>query len=344
MKSENLTSGRFDSRFQTRPNCLRATCGTLSHWQFGIARGAIALLLNSATADEADVKETKPAVQAVEVKPADSKPVDAKQVLDVFEALGNLVDDIAAVAAGAPIMADPLEQQFAPQVQLVVSTELHFVQKVCQPTAKQYESLKLVGERAAKSTVRKIAQVQKKMQQGVRPGEQFDWPDPRNVIAEMLAQEVAVTMSAEQAERYQIELTKRTEARKRVALLNLVSKIDRDLLLTTEQRTKLSESLTTNWKSTWAQQLEVFVYGDQFAPVLPDDQVLPFLNEKQKTIWKSAPKNQNQIWGFIGFGFMQGAAMIEEVMDVEAAAEQKAEEKEDQPDSKPQDSQKEEGT
>ena len=339
MKSENLTSGRLDSRFQPRPNFWRRSFGTLIQWQIEIACGAIALLLNTAIADEADVKEAKPAVKTVE-----AKPVDAKQVLEVFEALGNLIDDVAAVAAGVPIMADPLEQQFAPQVQLVLNTELHFVRKVCQPTAKQYESLKQSGDRAAKSTVKKIAQVQKQMQQGVRPGQQFDWPDPRGVIAEILVKEVAMLMSAERAEQYQFELTKRTEARKRVALLNLVSKIDRDLLLTTEQRTKLSESLTTNWKSTWAQQLEVFVYGDQFAPILPDDQVLPFLNEKQKTIWKSAPKNQNQIWGFIGFGMMQGAEMIEEVMDVEAAAEQQAEEKEDKSDSKPQDSKKVEGS
>ncbi len=294
-------------------------------WRVGLVCGLVAVMGTSASADEPEVKAAKPA----------AKPVDAKQVLDVFEALGNLVDDVAAVAAGAPIVADPLEQQFAPQVQLVLNTELHFVRKVCQPTAKQYENLKLVGERAAKSTVKKIAQVQKKMQQGIQPGQQFDWPDPRSVIAELLAKEIAVTFSAEQAERYQWEVTKRAEARKRVALLNWVSKLDRDLLLTTEQRTKLSESLATNWKSTWGQQLEVFVYGDQFAPILPDDQVLPFLNEKQKTIWKSAPKNQNQMWGFIGFGFMQAGVMIDEEAVI---IEEKVEKKE----AEPQDSEKKE--
>jgi hypothetical protein len=282
----------------------------------------VALLLASASADEPDVNVAKPAAKAVE-----AKPVDAKQVLDVFEALGNLVDDVAAVAAGAPILADPLEQQFAPQIQQVMTSELLFIQKVCQPTAKQYESLKLVGDRASKITLKKLAQVQKKMQQGIQPGQQIDWPDPRSVIAEMLSKEVAATMSAEQAERYQRELTKRAEARKRVALLNLISKIDRDLLLTTEQRTKLSESLATNWQNAWGQQLEVFVYGDQFTPVLPDDQVLPHLNDKQKTIWKAAPKNQNQIWGFIGFGFMQGAVMIDEALNVEEGVEEKGEEK-----------------
>ena len=153
---------------------------------------------------------------------------------------------------------------------------------------------------------------------------------------------VASTLSAEQTERYQVELTKRSAARKRVALFNLVSKIDKDLLLTTEQRTKVSESLEKNWKSEWGQQLEVFVYGDQFSPILPDDQVVPFLNEKQKVIWKGLPKNANQIWGWLGMGFIQGGVMIDgDVMMIEENVEEKAEEKKD---ATPQDSKKEEGS
>ncbi len=324
----------------TSPTRERGTSGITTRGCFiprlrvGLVCGLAALLLTSASADDPAVQETKPAAKAVE-----AKPVDAKQVLEVFEALGNLVDDVVAVAAGAPIAADPLEQQFAPQVQLVVNSELHFMRKVCQPTAKQYESLKLVGDRAAKNTVRKIAQVQKKMQQGVQPGQQIEWPDPRSVVSELLVKEIAATLSVKQAEQYQLELAKRADARKRVALLNLVAKIDKDLLLTGEQRTKLSESLTTNWKSAWVQQLEVFVYGDQFTPILPDEHVLPFLNEKQKTIWKSAPKNQNQFWGWMGFGFMQGVAIEEDGVIIEEKVEEKAD---DKMDAEPQELKKEE--
>ena len=306
----------------------------IPRWGVGLVCGLVALLMTSASADDSAVQETKPAAKAVA-----AKPVDAQQVLEVFEAFGNLFDDVAAVAAGAPILADPLEQQFAPQIQLVVNSELHFVRKVCQPTPKQYESLKLVGDRAAKNTLRKIAQAQKKMQQGVQPGQQVEWPDPRSLISELLAKEIAATLSAEQAERYQLELVKRAEARKRVTLLNLVAKIDKDLLLTAEQRTKLSESLTTNWKSTWGQQLEVFVYGDQFTPILPEERVLPFLNEKQKTIWKSAPKNENQFWGWMGFGFMQGVATEEDGVLIEEKVEEKADDKRD---AEPQELKKEE--
>lgn len=313
----------------------QATDGMVRAIVAGFVFGAVTFLLSPASADELEIKEAKPPAKAVE-----AKPVEAKQVLEVFEALGNLVNDVAAVAGGAPIAADPLEQQFAPQVKLVLNSELHFVQKVCQPTPIQFATIKQAGDRAAKLTTKKMAQVQKKMQQGVRPGQQFDWPDPRSEIAELLVKAVANNLSAEQTERYQLELTKRSAARKRVALFNLVFKIDKDLLLTTEQRTKVSESLEKNWKSEWGQQLEVFVYGDQFSPILPDDQVVPFLNEKQKVIWKGLPKNANQIWGWLGMGFIQGGVMIDgDVMMIEENVEEKAEEKKD---ATPQDSKKKE--
>ena len=98
-------------------------------------------------------------------------------------------------------------------------------------------------------------------------------------------------------------MTKRGEARKRVALLNLVAKIDKDMVLSKDQREKITESLKKNWKSGWDQSLEMFMHGDEYVPRPPDDVVLPFLNETQKQAWRdSNNNNQNGFWGWGGWG------------------------------------------
>jgi hypothetical protein len=210
---------------------------------------------------------------------------------------------------------DPFERQFRQQFRQLSKGELNFVRAVCQPNAEQSKTLKAAGDAGLKTAVKRFAEVQKKMQQGIRPGQEPQWPDPRKIISDELLKSVKTSLSPDQAKRYEAELEKRSAARKRAALLNLVAKLDKDLVLSADQRGKLSEALTANWKDEWGQQIEVFMYGDTYMPVLPDAQVLSVLTDKQKQIWKAIPKQQNQIWGWAGFGFVQVMA------DEEALAE-----------------------
>ena len=230
--------------------------------------------------------------------------------------VGQVFVDVQAGEA-LPAGGDPFEQQFRQQFGPLAKTELNFVRAVCQPNAEQSKKIKAASDAGMKTAVKKFAEVQKKMQQGVRAGEQPQWPDPRKLMSEVLLKTVKETMSADQAKRYEAELGKREAARKRAALLNLVAKLDKDLVLTVDQRGKLTETLNTNWNDAWGHQLETFMYGDTYMPVIPDAQVLPSLTEKQKQIWASIPKQHNQIWGWAGFGFVQ-------VMEVEEAVAEPA--------------------
>ncbi|MBI5759545.1 MAG: hypothetical protein HZA46_13585, partial [Planctomycetales bacterium] len=197
-----------------------------------------------------------------------------------------------------------------------------FVNSVCQPTPQQYEPIKAAGEVSMKLTLKKFAEVQRKMQQGFQAGQRPQYPDPRKLISEALALAVKQTLSVEQSRRYEVELERRAAARRRVAVINLVAKLDKELVLTADQRTKVTETLNTNWSDAWGQQLEVFLYGDQYLPIPPDAQVLPILNDKQKEVWKGIPRNQNMIWGWVGFGFVQA-------MDIEEAVPANADKAED---------------
>ncbi len=286
-------------------------------------------------ADDAKPAEDKPAVEKkAAAKAAVAPAVEAKQILEVFEAFG-VVADVFAGAVGAEVVgADPLEQQFLQQFRQLSKSEVNFVRTVCQPNAEQYKKIKAAGDAGLKVAVKKFAEVQKKMQQGVRAGQEPEWPDPRKLMSDVLLKSVKETISTEQAKRYEAELEKRSAARKRAALLNLVAKLDKDLVLTADQRGQLTEALNSNWKDSWAQQLEVFMYGDTYMPVLPDAQVLPILTEKQKQIWNGIPKQHNQIWGWAGGGFVQ-AVEIEDAIAVEAVNADKVEKVGEKKDEKP---------
>lgn len=284
--------------------------------------------------------DEKPVLEKrAEVKAAADPEAKAKQAVETIEALGKvfevfgaalggralMAEDVAVEAIAAPAVlvdagdapadaaaVDPFEQQFVQQFRQLSKGELNFVRAVCQPNAEQFKKIKAAGDVGLKTAVKKFAEVQKKMQQGMRAGQEPQWPDPRKLMSDALLKSVKETLSADQAKRYEAELEKRSAARKRAALLNLVAKLDKDLVLTADQRGKLTEALNTNWQDAWGQQLETFMYGDTYMPVLPDAQVLPVLTEKQKQIWTGIPKQHNQIWGWAGFGFVQ-------VMEVEEA-------------------------
>lgn len=317
-------------------------------------------------ADDAKSADEKPVVEEKAEAKAEADPdAKTKQAAQTIEALGKVFEifgaalggraidleapaveavgiadvlvDVAVAAGDAEAGGDPLEQQFVQQLRPLAKTELNFVRAVCQPNAEQSKKLKAASDAAMKSAVKKFAEIQKKMQQGVRAGQEPQWPDPRKLMSEVLLKSVKETMTEDAAKRYEAELAKRTAARKRAALLNLVAKLDKDLVLTADQRGKLSEALETNWQDSWCQQLETFMYGDAYFPPLPDAQVLPVLTEKQKQIWNGIPKQHNMIWGWAGFGFVQGVdidlaepAVVEQAVEAKSDEPAKAEEKKDE--------------
>ncbi len=274
---------------------------------------------------KADKAKAKPKDDKAKAKPKADK---AKAKNGISAAFGALVNDaVRALAGGGKAKPndpdipanDPIikqfEQQYAGRFRQLHRTELHFIRLVCQPTKLQYQKIATDGENALKSTLRTFAVAQYKMRHGrFRAGEQRSQPhDPRKLIAEGLMQLVKETLSAEQATLYQNELDRRSAARKRVALLNIVAKLDKKLVLTAEQRSKLSETLNANWKNSW-NQMQMLMYGDQYVPQLPDHNVLPILNNTQKDVWRQMAKQGNVFFGF-NMGLVQGIEIEEEVWD-----------------------------
>jgi hypothetical protein len=230
---------------------------------------------------------------------------EAVQKLVEVEAARRIANEVAVV--------QQFEQQFAGQFRQLYRTELHFMRVVCQPTKEQYDKIAADGEAALKATIKKFAGNMRGGIVGIAANES----DPREPIVEGLAKSVRATLAPEQAARYQKELDQRASARKRVILLNLVAKVDKVLVLTTEQRDKLVKILENKWPESWnqTQMLQVLTWGgsEHFAQKMPDGEILPILTENQKTVWRGIPKEDVR-FGF-DIGFLQGIEIGDEVWD-----------------------------
>jgi len=219
--------------------------------------------------------------------------------------------DDAPNKAPDDLVVKQFEQQYGRQLLQLYRSELHFMRVVCQPTKQQYERL-LAESPTEKATVRKLALMMSDRQEGraMAGARSFEVQDLRKLITDQLAKSLRPTLSTEQTALYLKELDQRAKARKRVALMNLLAKLDKALVLTPQQRAKLGEMLENNWNDSWG-QMQWLMLGGQHFPPLPDDKILPVLNPTQKAVWRGTPKGN--IHSAFDFGFLQGIEIDAEV-------------------------------
>lgn len=206
--------------------------------------------------------------------------------------------------------------QFKAQFQQLLKSELHFLRVVCQPTKEQFDKITADGEGALQTVIRNVALNFRGGRRGIQGAE--DPGDPRAAVANALVKSAKTHLSADQVTKYQKELDHRTAARKHAIVLNLVAHADQVLVLTPDQRDKLTDILNNNWHSSW-NQTQLFTYGGQYFPAMPDAKINPILSDAQKKVWQGVQK------GNISFGidlnFAQGIEIVEEVFEVEKPAE-----------------------
>jgi hypothetical protein len=230
-----------------------------------------------------------------------------------------VVADVAVVQQARQVQqmavneAQQLQQTRQYQAQL--RAELNFARHACQATADEMRALRAELEKMDKNVknqpppnaaARKGMIVQRQV---IRNG-QVVQGDPLQLARDRLASAVKTCFSAEQAARFQEEVDQRTADGRRSAALNLVARLDREMILSAKQRDEITESLLAHWNDAWCASLQMFMYNDQFFPTIPDAHVVKFLNENQKKIWATIPKNQGQM---VFNGFM-GGILGEEVL------------------------------
>ena len=216
----------------------------------------------------------------------------------------------AEVEAMAPVFAGGFDagnqmQQLRP----VLLAEYHLVRAVCRPDPEQRRQIARDGEHTLREAAKKYVEgMQRPMIVKQRAA-----LEPRHQIRDGLARSIQAHISAEMADRYRAEIGRHEDARKALAVRNLVTRLDRDLVLTRDQREKIETSLTTHWDDSWCQSIEMLANDQLHLPLIPDPYIIPYLNPAQKNVWWGTQKN-------ISFGFgvtMMGGVMVNDPLEDE---------------------------
>jgi hypothetical protein len=221
------------------------------------------------------------------------------------------------------VQLDRIAQHFTLQVRPILAAELHRVRAVCELTEEQQIVIAEVGRDAMKQVVDKYVKYQQMRMQGMVQATANS--NPRITIQEALLKAVALHLPREQASRYRDEVTKRDDFWKQTTVRNLVARLDQDLMLSTEQREDISESLLSHWDPVWAASVNHFLQGNSYSPDLPASLVSPLLDKTQMKVWHETPR---PAFGDPGLTFVNGINLVEgnPLIDLELGAEKAANE------------------
>jgi hypothetical protein len=197
-------------------------------------------------------------------------------------------------------MVQQMAQQWSSQFRPFLRVEYQFLRTVCEPTKEQRRPIARAGEEALRDGATKFAEWQLNRNGMIRIGGSAAGPDVRKIVQEGLAASAKAHLSPEQQERYRREVEARAAEQKRLGVLNLVARLDQFLVLSAEQRDRISASLSSHWDDSWSQGIESSNLVDAYFPMIPDQHVAPFLSPAQKTVWAGAQKATHITYGVAG--------------------------------------------
>jgi hypothetical protein len=124
--------------------------------------------------------------------------------------------------------------------------------------------------------------------------------DPRESIQRGVAEVLAANLPPEKVASYKAESDKRAAFHRQVTIEALVDLIDTKVNLSSDQRGKITASLSDHWDPVWAPQLEIFTINSDLWPNIPDELVSPSLTPAQRGVLNQLNR-QNGVT-FIGAG------------------------------------------
>lgn len=278
-------------------------------WTLGVAIATVtsALALEGASAGPQDGANQAKTVVKEEAKPA--APAAKAAARTKAKVSVKAVPAPKAVGIAVRPNADGQAQQYMQQFRPILRAEYHIVRVVCRPDAEQRKAIARDGEQTLREAASKYVDMMRRPMTVAQRAE----AEPRRQIRAGLAKSVKARLPAEMVRKYEEEIAKRDASRKQLAVRNLVARLDRDLVLSPDQRDKIAESLGAHWDDSWCQSIEMFMYDYQFLPPIPDQYVAPFLNDPQKGIWRGIQK----VYGFWGGFGMMGGIMVDDPLEDE---------------------------
>lgn len=232
-------------------------------------------------------------------------PLDLNAIIQPLRAL---FAHTAAAQVAAPVdneqnanaQLNAMQEQLVQQLIPARNAELAFVRMMCEDLSMdQRRKIKTQSDAALKASSRKMAEQLLQQQQRGQGGRQSINADYHSQIRVAMAQILKESLNEEQWTRYTAEASARDKIRKRTAIQSFVSRLDDQLLLTLEQRDKITQSLTSNWQGDWERWIALSqTSGDRFIPIVSDDYITPHLTTEQKSVWQGLQK-VNPGWRFV---------------------------------------------
>jgi hypothetical protein len=282
-------------------------------------RGGVILAAGQATV-AVPMQALAPAVRAkAEAKPVPPATKRGSLMGALVRALGDGSEERERAARA---MEDQnvrnLEPQLRPQFQQLLYSELAFMRRVSKPDPKAFAEVAKAARAGLQAPLREFI-ITRYMGRRVTPGDAN--PDPRTAMQNLLLPLAKEKLGPEKSQLYAQECDKRREARKHAVVMNLVAGVDERLALTTQQRTKLVESLTAHFENPWDGFYDVFGMNasGQNIPAIRDESIVPLLDEQQKGVWKQTVKQSGAYYSGVIMrgGNMQGeAAEIQEIAHI----------------------------
>jgi hypothetical protein len=232
--------------------------------------------------------QVKQAVQKVEVKKVEQK-VEVKAAVKVQGKLEGKVVEAAKVqvAGAADANAEAMAAQFIGVLRPILEAEMRMLTTVAEPSPAQRREIALEGCVALKKAATKLGEFQGRMNMG-RAG--VNNIDPRKIILDAVEASAKEKLPPEKFDRYKAELIARENEYKDALVLHLVADLDKLLVLTTDQREKLRETLNGHWDETNFPTIETATMYDGYYPIIANQYLNPILDDDQKKVWNTATK------------------------------------------------------
>jgi hypothetical protein len=240
---------------------------------------------------------------------------------------------VPAPAAAVPGAVPGIEQQLRAQLEPMLKVELSFANRACKFTDDQRRRVITNSNDWLTTFCNVYAKQggQQFIQGGWIGGGQRPVSEPRASIEKNVARIVKAEVPREQADLYAAECKKRSEFSLQTSIDLLVTRIDHELILSPEQREKISQSLAENWNQSWAPQIEVFMHGMDVWPNVPDRFIRPHLSATQQVAWSKLNKHSGNVF----FGGMGNEGQVIDDIDLKEGQPEGAEDKNAAKDAKP---------
>jgi hypothetical protein len=216
----------------------------------------------------------------------------------------------------APGPLDPTQQQYFERLKPMVAVEVSLAERVCNLDAAQRKVLEDAAEDCAKKTAQQLTSPQQQqifLGGGVIRGRVvMNGPvafngaggaspkTARQLLDENIAEVIKAKFPDSASASYSKELASRASQRREMVVENIVSILDKKLVLTTDQRDAIGKSLITNLPDNQLPQLQILSSEGDAIPMIPENCLLPHLRDSQRTLWQNLPNRAVQ-YGFDPF-------------------------------------------